>query len=90
MPRNKKRHTGCTDAGHTRDVKVERIGAVTLEKRGNTYSLDYRQDGLTQRQKIDGSLAAARATTHKAGEHLGSTGTSHEPLGIPGFGRWRV
>ncbi|HJZ54137.1 MAG TPA: hypothetical protein VKE74_04235, partial [Gemmataceae bacterium] len=63
-------HTGRTDSGHTRDVKVERIGPVTIYKRGKTYYLYYRQDGLTQRQRIDGNLAAARATAHKVGEAL--------------------
>ncbi|HJZ58448.1 MAG TPA: site-specific integrase [Gemmataceae bacterium] len=63
-------HTGRTDSGNTRDVKVERIGPITIYKRGRTYYLYYRQDGLTQRQKIDGNLAAARATAHKVGEAL--------------------
>jgi integrase len=63
-------HTGRTTSGNTRDVKVERIGPVTVYKRGNTYYLYYRQDGLTQRQKVDGNLAVARATAHKVGEAL--------------------
>jgi integrase len=65
MPRRKNRHTGRTDAGHTRDVKVERIGKVTIYQRGEVYYLYYRQGGVTQRQRIDGSLAVARATAHK-------------------------
>ncbi len=68
MPRKKNSlagHTGRTPAGHTRDVKVERIGKVTIYKRGETYSLYYRQGGVTQRRKIDGNLAVARATAHK-------------------------
>jgi integrase len=63
-------HTGRTPTGHTRDVKVERIGPVTVYKRGNTYYLYYRQEGVTQRQRVDGNLAAARATAHKVGEAL--------------------
>jgi integrase len=68
MPRKKKEspgHTGRTSAGHTRDVKVERIGKVTIYKRGEVYYLYYRQGGLSQRRRIDGNLAAARATAHK-------------------------
>ncbi|HUR54983.1 MAG TPA: hypothetical protein VMZ71_12700, partial [Gemmataceae bacterium] len=63
-------HTGRTESGHTRDVKVERIGPVTIYKRGNTYAVYYRQDGRTHRQTIDGNLAVARATAHKVGDAL--------------------
>jgi integrase len=62
---SKSGHTGCTDAGHTRDVKVERIGKVTVYRRGSTYYLYYRQGGHSQRRKVDGNLAVARATAHK-------------------------
>ena len=34
-----KGQTGRTAGGNTRDVKVERIGPVTIYKRGKTYSL---------------------------------------------------
>jgi site-specific recombinase XerD len=73
MPRKQnllKGHTGRTATGHTRDVKVERVGKVTIYKRGNTYHLYYRQGGVTQRRKIDGNLAAARATALKVGDAL--------------------
>lgn len=63
-------HTGRTSGGHTRDVSVERVGPVTIYKRGNTYWLYYRQGGATHRQRIDGNLAVARATAHKVGEAL--------------------
>ena len=36
-------HTGRTTAGNTRDVKVERIGKVTIYKRGRVYYLYFRQ-----------------------------------------------
>jgi hypothetical protein len=67
MPRQKKAngHTGRTPAGHTRDVKVERIDRVTIYRRGTTYCLYYRQGGLSRRRKVDGNLAVARATAHK-------------------------
>src|ERR1700739_1548727 len=59
------RHTGRTASGNTRDVKVERIGKVTIYKRGETYYLYYRQGGVSYRRRIDGNLAAAHATAHK-------------------------
>lgn len=68
MPRKKDSfasHTGRTVAGNTRDVKVERIGKITIYKRGETYCLYYRQGGVSHRRRIDGNLAAARATAHK-------------------------
>ena len=81
MPRKKTGpvgHTGQTTAGNTRDVKAEGIGPVTIYKCGNTYSLYYRQDGVSQRHKIDGNLAVARATAHKVAEVL--TGDRPSPL----------
>ena len=60
MPRKKnsrKSHSGQTASGNTRDVKVERIGRITIYKRGETYYLYFRQGGVTQRRKIDGNLA---------------------------------
>ena len=58
-------HTGRTDQGHTRDVKVKRIGKVTIYKRGLTYYLYYREDRRTVRRGVDGNLATAEATAHK-------------------------
>lgn len=58
-------HTGQTDAGHTRDVKVERIGPVTIYKRGSSYSLYYREGGVSHRRTVNGNLAVARATASK-------------------------
>lgn len=63
-------HTGRTAAGFTRDVKVERIGPVTVYKRGHSYYLYYRQARTTERRKIDGNLAVARATAHKIADAL--------------------
>ncbi len=54
--------TGQTMGGHLRYVKVERIGRVTIYKRGGTYSLYYREGGETVRRPIDGNLTTARAT----------------------------
>jgi hypothetical protein len=73
MPRRKSGplgHTGRTTAGNTRDVKVERIGPVTIYKRGLHYYLYYRQAGISQRRRVDGNLAVARATAHKVAHAL--------------------
>ena len=58
-------HSGRTPSGHTRDVKVERVGKVTIYRRGETYCLYFRQGGISQRRKVDGNLATARSTAHK-------------------------
>src|SRR4051812_19211179 len=73
MPRKMKGpvgHTGQTDTGHTRDVKVERIGPVTIYKQGNSSSLYYRENGVPRRPKVDGNLAVARATASKVASAL--------------------
>jgi integrase len=72
-------HSGKTDAGHTRDVKVERVGPVTVYKRGKTYHLYYRERGVTRRHKVDGNLAVARATASKVAAALGENRPS--PVG---------
>jgi hypothetical protein len=69
MPRksnSRNGHTGRTASGNTRDVNVERIGKITIYKRGQTYYLYYRQGGITQRRKVDGNLAVARATATRS------------------------
>lgn len=50
---------GRTAGGHVRDLKVERIGPVTIYQRGGTYYLYYRENGETKRPRIDGNLAVA-------------------------------
>ncbi|CAN5912676.1 hypothetical protein BH23PLA1_BH23PLA1_35430 [soil metagenome] len=73
MPPTKRkpaRHTGQTEAGNIKDVKVERIGPVTIYKRGLTYSLYYREGGATRRRKVEGNLAVARATATKVADAL--------------------
>ena len=55
-------HTGKTSGGNTRDVKIDRIGRVTVYRRGKSYSLYYRESGKTVRKKIDGNLAVAKTT----------------------------
>lgn len=73
-------HTGRTNGGNIRDVKVERIDTVTIYKRGNTYSLYYRESGRTVRRRVDGNLAVARATAAKVAASLGEHRPS--PLGF--------
>lgn len=63
-------HSGRTDRGHTRDVKVKRVGKVTIYKRGLTYYLYFREDGQTIRRSVDGNLATAEATAHKVSAAL--------------------
>ena len=63
-------HTGRTRKGNTRDAKIERIGNVTIYKRGSAYYLYYREDGKTERPKIDGNLSVARATAAKVAAAL--------------------
>jgi len=63
-------HSGQTGSGNTRDVKVERVGPVTIYKRGLTYYLYYREAGVSHRQKVDGNLAVARATATKVASAL--------------------
>jgi hypothetical protein len=73
-------HTGKTGTGHTRDLKIERIDQVTIYKRGNTYSLYYREGGKTIRKGINGNLAVARATATKVAAGLRDNRPS--PLGF--------
>jgi len=64
------KHTGFTDAGNTRDVKLERVGKVTIYRRGNAYYLYYREQGKNQRRRIDGNLLVARTTATKVAAAL--------------------
>ena len=73
-------HTGQTDAGNIRDVKVDRIGPVTIYKRGETYYLYYRENRKSERRRVEGNLAVARATAAKVAAALGENRPS--PLGL--------
>jgi site-specific recombinase XerD len=73
-------HTGTTEKGNVRDVQVARVGNVTIYKRGNAYYLYYREDGRTQRPRVDGNLAVARATAAKVAAALAENRPS--PLGF--------
>src|SRR5262245_29264802 len=82
-PRMPSCHSGRTDAGHTRDVKVERIGPVTISKRGLSYSLYFRERGSSRRVKVDGYLAGACATTRKVAASLAERRPGvHQPRAV--------
>ena len=53
-------HTGRTRLGPTRDVKADRIGRVTIYKRGRSYYSYYRENGKSLRQCVEGNLNTAR------------------------------
>ena len=78
--KGKSTHTGQTEAGHTRDVKVERIGRCTIYQRGAVYYLYYREAGKSERRRVDGNLAVARATAAKVEAALNEDRAS--PLGF--------
>ena len=78
--KGQKGHTGQTEGGNTRDVKIERIGPVTIYKRGGTYSLYYRENGKSERRRIDGNLLVARTTAAKVAAAIGENRPS--PLGF--------
>ena len=80
MAKKSARHTGKTSGGNIRDIKVDRIGPVTIYKRGDTYCLYYREHKKSQRRRIDGNLAVARATAAKVAAALSEHRPS--PLGF--------
>src|SRR5262245_6293196 len=83
MPRPQKGsagHTGRTASGSTRDVKIDRIGPATIYKRGSVYYLYYRENRKSERRRVDGNLAVARATAAKVAAALGEKRPS--PLGF--------
>ena len=65
-----KKHTGRTTSGSTRDLKIQRIGRVTVYKRGTSYYLYYREGKKSVRRKVDGNLATARAAAAKVSASL--------------------
>ncbi len=76
-----KKHTGRTASGSTRDLKIQRIGRVTVYKRGTSYYLYYREGKKSVRRKVDGNLATARATAAKVSASLEEGSPS--PFGLP-------
>ena len=65
-----KKHTGLTESGSSRHVRVDRIGRVSVYRRGRTYYLYYRERGKSLRRNIDGNLATARATASRVNTSL--------------------
>jgi len=65
-----KGRTGWTDQGHTRDVKVDRLGHVTIHKRGKSYCLYYHENGHSIRRRVDANLNTARAMASGANQAI--------------------
>ena len=63
-----KEHTGYTEKGNARQVKVERVGPVTIYKRRRDYWIYYREKGQTIRSPstsvigLRSPLARSRST----------------------------
>jgi len=77
-------HTGTTPRGNTRDIKVERLGGVTIYKRGKNFYLYYREIKRTVRRRVDGNLAAARLVAGHVNTALAESRPS--PLGFQHIG----
>ena len=50
---------------------IERIGRVTIYKRGSAYYVYYREFGRTVRRRVDGNLATARIGASKVNAAIG-------------------
>lgn len=59
-------HTGRTSRGNTRDLKVERVGAVTVYKRGVTYYIYYRESG----RSVQRAASRRRQPGHREGHGI--------------------
>jgi hypothetical protein len=55
------RDTGKTRSGNARDIKVERVGKVTIYQRGRTFFVYYRPNGRSIRRRLAADLVTARA-----------------------------
>jgi len=77
-------HTGTTPRGNTRDMKVERLGGVTIYKRGKNFYLYYREIKRTVRRRVDGNLATARLVAGHVNTALAESRPS--PLGFQRIG----
>ena len=73
-------HTGATAGGNTRDVRVQRMGHVTIYKRGKSFYLYHREPGKSVRRRVDGNLATARLVASQVNTALEERRPS--PLGF--------
>ena len=64
-------HTGTTESGHLCEVRTERVGKVSIYKRGRTYYLYYREQSETVRRRVEGNLASARIAAGNVNAALG-------------------
>ena len=88
VPRSRSSAPSRAARGPVRDVKVDRIGRVTIYRRGPSYWLYYRENGRTVRRRISGNLATARATASRVNaalEESRPTPFAFERRHIPGF-----
>jgi len=77
-------HTGITPRGNIRDVTIERLGQVTVYKRGKNFYLYYREVRRTVRRRVDGNLATARLVASQVNTALAESRPS--PLGFQRIG----
>ena len=66
-------HTGQTSSGNVKDVKVDRIGPVTIYKRGLSYFLYFREAG--KELPPEGRWQSGGGTGHR---HAGCRGPGPE------------
>ena len=70
MSRSRCKAQRASVTASVRDVKVERIGRVTIYLRGENYWVYYREGGQTVRQRIRGNLSTARSTASRINTSL--------------------
>ena len=63
-------HTGLTERGNLRDLKIERMGRATLYKRGNVFYAYFRQGRRTIRRRVDRDYGIARGQAAELAERL--------------------
>ena len=70
MSRSRCKAQRASVTASVRDVKVERIGRVTIYLRGENCWVYYREGGQTVRQRIRGNLSTARSTASRINTSL--------------------
>lgn len=81
---SRRRHTGHTKSGSVRDVRIQRIGRMTIYRRGKAYYLYYRERGRSVRRKVKGTLAAVRVIASRVSTSVEEGSPS--PLGFTRIG----
>jgi hypothetical protein len=65
--------SGKTSAGNVRDVKIERMGKVTIYQRGRSLYLYYRVNSTSIRKRVAADLDGARDAAGKIAATLPSS-----------------